>query len=57
MEIQNVELVPKTVAVGTSFKLIFSIMGAVSFGFEFPFSNESLTEPKIQFNEEDGTNG
>lgn len=49
MEILDVLLTPKIVDVNGEFRVAFSVIGAEAAGFEFPFSNESLTEPLVQF--------
>lgn len=49
MEIANVSSSKKVVDVGESFSILFKVIGAEGAGFEFPFSNESLTENLIQF--------
>lgn len=49
MEIINVLLTPKTVDVNGKFRVAFSVIGAEAAGLEFPFANESLTEPLLQF--------
>lgn len=48
MEIKNVVLSKETVYVGETVSVTFKIIGAVK-PFTFPFSNESLTEPTIEF--------
>lgn len=49
MEVIDVSSSKKVVNVKESFKIFFRVIGAEAAGFEFPFSNESLTENKIQF--------
>lgn len=49
MEFVNVQLNKKVVTVGDPIKIQFIILGDANSNFEFPFSNESLTEKLIQF--------
>lgn len=49
MEIIDVLTLEKVVDVKDSFRVLFKVIGAEPAGFEFPFSNESLTENRIQF--------
>lgn len=56
VEIKNVKLQTPSVSVGGVMKLVFEIFGAQAKSFEFPFSNDSLTEPKIEFVREETTN-
>lgn len=52
MEFKDVLLLTPKVEANGVFKLTFEVIGAEGIGFWFPFSNESLTEPKIQFSSE-----
>lgn len=54
MEILDVQSVNTTVDVKAPISIAFKIIGAENIGFFFPLSNESLTEPKIQFVHEEG---
>lgn len=49
MEIQSVLTFPNPVDLSKTFKIQFTVIGALPGGFQFPFSNESLTEKKLQF--------
>ena len=49
LEFINVQLNKKVVTVGEPIKIQFIILGDANSDFEFPFSNESLTEKLIQF--------
>lgn len=49
MEILDVSSSAKMVYVGDPLRILFKVIGAEAAGFEFPFSNESLIENKIQF--------
>lgn len=48
MEIVDVQSLTPVVAASRPIRVIFNVVGAVA-PFEFPFSNESLTENKIEF--------
>lgn len=54
--ITNVKLLTPSVSVGGVVKITFEAY-ADFVGFKFPFSNDSLTEPKIQFIGEDNSDG
>lgn len=49
MEIKSVSTFPNPVDLSKTFKIQFTVLGALPGGFQFPFSNESLTEKKLQF--------
>lgn len=49
MEIKSVSTFPNPVDLSKTFKIQFTVLGAFPGGFQFPFSNESLTEKKLQF--------
>lgn len=52
MEIKEVQIDKKSIAVNERFTISFAIYGAAKSWFEFPFSNESLTENLLQFKKE-----
>lgn len=53
MKILDVITAPLIVKVEESIRITFKITGAQPLGFEFPFSNESLTEKKLEFTKEE----
>lgn len=44
---------PGDISVNETFRIFFKVIGAQALAFTFPFSNESLTESKLQFLRED----
>lgn len=55
MEILDILVTPNPVIKSSSFSITFSIIGAKEQDyFSFPFSNESLSEPKLQFKSKQG---
>lgn len=53
MEILNVSTTPLTAETKESIHISFTIKGAKALSFMFPFSNESLTEKKLEFIKEE----
>lgn len=53
MEITNAKLTVSALYINEAFTLSFKVVGAECPGFRFPFANESLTEPKLEFLEEE----
>lgn len=53
MEILDVATEKTTVDISTVIKISFKITGAQPLCFTFPFSNESLTESKLEFVKEE----
>lgn len=51
MEIVNVERSPSNIGVKEKFRILFEVVTVRPF--QFPFSNESLTERKIEFIKEE----
>lgn len=49
MEFKSVQLNKKVVTVGEKIQIHFMILGDANSNFEFPFSNESMTQKLIQF--------
>lgn len=46
-------LTASTTTISSPFTIRFRVLGGSPGGFTFPFSNESLTEPLLQFIKED----
>ena len=53
LKCSEIKTEPQTVAINAKIKVTFKITGAMPVPFQFPFSNESLTENKIEFSKED----
>lgn len=53
MKIEKVKTTPTTADIKATIKIVFSVSGALPVPFQFPFSNESTTENKIEFTKEE----
>lgn len=53
LQYEDVHTEKTTVTVSTVVRIVFKIIGAMPVPFQFPFSNESLTENEIEFSKED----
>lgn len=53
LKCSDIEIEPQRVTINAKIRVTFRITGAMPVPFQFPFSNESLTERKIEFLEDD----
>lgn len=53
MKIEKVKAASTTVDINGTIKITFTITAALPVAFQFPFSNESTTEKKIEFTKEE----